>query len=96
MYHNKRFIKLLDANSPMRVFCETLPDEAADGNRNVLELAKMLKLSVDVAELEKQATEEVKAIVTRYPMLKIIRNGYYDDPAVVEYIKIVDQHKGMN
>lgn len=96
MYHNKRFIKLLDANSPMRVFCETLPDEAADSNRNVLELAKMLKLSVDVAELEKQATEEVKAIVTRYPMLKIIRNGYYDDPAVVEYIKIVDQHKGMN
>ena len=47
-------------------------------------------------KLKDEARTEIKKIHARYPMLTLLRNGYYDDPAVVEYIQFVDQHKGLN
>jgi hypothetical protein len=60
------------------------------------DLCKIYAPLVDVDKLKDEARTEIKKIHARYPMLTLLRNGYYDDPAVVEYIQFVDQHKGLN
>lgn len=96
LYYNKRIMERLDPKSPMRLFSEKLPTTQVDGNHHVLELAKMLNTTVDVAALEQSAKEEFQELMNRYSMIRLIRGGYYDDPAVAEYIQIVDQQKGLN
>lgn len=96
MYSSKAILSKLDANSPFKMFGERATIPETDSLHHLAALCKIYAPEADVDKLKEEATSEVHKIRERYPMLKILRSGCYDDPSVVEYIKLVDQQKGLN
>jgi hypothetical protein len=89
-------MKNLDPSSPFVLFGSKATTAENNTLHYLADLCKIYAPAVDVENLKNEAKAEMEKIQTRYPMLKLLRNGYYDDPAVVEYIQFVDQHKGLN
>jgi hypothetical protein len=96
MYTSERIMKNLDPSSPFVLFGSKATTAENNTLHYLADLCKIYAPAVDVENLKNEAKAEMEKIQTRYPMLKLLRNGYYDDPAVVEYIQFVDQHKGLN
>lgn len=96
MYSHKKLLDKLDAKSPFRLFADGVGKIDGDQLHKLENLIKVFAPSVNLEQLRKEAEEDFVKIQQRYPMLKHLRGGDYDEPAVVEYIQFVDQHKGMN
>ena len=96
LYYNKMIMQNLDLKSPIRQLHNKLPDAPVHGSHVIFDLANKIGIKHNFKELEEKATEEIAALRNRYPMLKLIYSRYFDDPAVIEYIKLVDEQKGLN
>jgi hypothetical protein len=96
MYSHTKILKQLDAKSPFRLFAEGVGKVDGDQLHKLENLIKVFAPGVNLEQLRKDAEADFMQIQQRYPMLKHLRGGEYDEPAVVEYIQFVDQHKGMN
>lgn len=96
MYSSTNILSKLDPKSPFSIFGKTAKIPDTDSLHYLADLCKIYAPLVDVDKLKDETRAEIKKIHARYPMLTLLRNGYYDDPAVVEYIQFVDQHKGLN
>lgn len=96
MYTSSTIIKQLDPKSPFVMFGNKANSPENSTLHHLAGLCKIYAPTVDVEKLKQEATAEFEVVRARYPMLALLRNGYYDDPAVVEYIQFVDQHKGLN
>jgi len=96
LYYNKMIMQQLDPNSPVRKLHDKLPSSPVYGNRSLFDLATDIGTDHNLKDLEQEAKDELDALRNRYPMFKLIRGRYFDDPAVIEYINIVDKQKGLN
>jgi len=96
LYYNKMIMQQLDPNSPVRKLHDKLPSSPVYGNRSLFDLATDIGTDHNLKDLEQEAKDEIDALRNRYPMFKLIRGRYFDDPAVIEYINIVDKQKGLN
>lgn len=96
LYTHKKLLDKLDPNSPLKLFGESIGKIDGDALHQLENLIKIFAPGVDLDKLRKDAEAEYFKVLNRYPMLKHLRTGEYDEPAVVEYIQFVDQHKGMN
>jgi len=96
MYSYPKLLDKLDATSPFKLFGESIGRTDGDSLYKLEGLIKTFAPSINLEVLRKEAEDDFDKILNRYPMLKHLRSGEYDEPAVVEYIQFVDQHKGMN
>jgi hypothetical protein len=96
LYYDTTSMEQLDPKSPMRLLHNKLPESPVHGSREVFDLASYFDGEHNLKELEEEAKEEIAALRDRYPMFALIRGRVSDDPAVIEYIQIVDQQKGLN
>jgi hypothetical protein len=96
LYYSKSIMARLDPKSPIRTLHDKLPETPATGDREVFDLATHFDGEYNLKELEEKAKEELTALRERYPMFKLIRGRFFDDPAIIEYIQIVDKQKGLN
>jgi hypothetical protein len=96
MYTSSTIMKNLDPRSPFVLFGSKATTAETNTLHYLSELCKTYAPGVDVENLKNEAKAEMHKIQQRYPMLTLLRGGYYDDPIVAEYIQFVDQHKGLN
>jgi hypothetical protein len=96
MYSYPKLLDKLDANSPFKLFGKSIGRTDGESLYKLEGLIKTFAPSINLEVLRKEAEDDFDKILNRYPMLKHLRSGEYDEPAVVEYIQFVDQHKGMN
>jgi hypothetical protein len=96
LYYSKEAMAQIDPKSPIRLMHNKLPDVPVNGDRQVFDIAVLFDGKYDLKDLEDQAREELAAINKRYPMFTLLRGRLFNDPAVIEYIQIVDKQKGLN
>jgi hypothetical protein len=96
LYYSKDVMVQLDTKSPLRALHDKLPAAPVNGDRQIFDIASLFDGKHNFQKLEDQAREELAAINNRYPMFKLLRGRLFNDPAVIEYIQIVDKQKGLN
>jgi hypothetical protein len=96
LYYNKEVMAKIDPKSPIRVLHDKLPATRVKGDRQIFDIAVLFDEPEAFQKLEKQAREELSAISSRYPMFALLRSRVFNEPAVIEYIQLVDKQKGLN
>ena len=92
VYNDKYALELDDTSPYKKLVTSILTDiDASSGINALVRICKDHATTFDPEKMYKDAVAEVKAVSARYPLLKALRSGYYDEAAIVEYIKLVDQ-----
>ena len=93
VYNTKYTTELEDTSSYKQfVMAMTTDINASGGVVALLQICKDHATTFDPEKMYKDARDAAKAIIAEYPLLKSLRTGSYDEAAIVQYIKLVDQH----